>query len=508
MEKVTTNPVEREKLREKGQFFTPEWVTKAMSAFILENAPSRVFEPGFGTGAFYVGMEQAAKVMGLKMPEYEGCETDETAITRSEANGVPQNVRRLGIQERDFFDFPNEDAYDAILGNPPYIRHHRLTRKQKKELATMVKEITGSKIDKRAGYHVFFLIKSLAMLKTGGRLSFILPADVAEGKYSTKLWEWISTNYRLHSVVTFTPDATPFPGVDTNPIILNISKRDPDEEFDWIACDSTDDKLFKHFSNAEKVSDLKVAKRSLEEGLHTGLSRPETDLGEEGVDYKPFSEFAFCIRGIATGANEFFWFTKEGVDNFGLSKKEEEKYIKRCIGRTREVQTDRLTTDYLKELDEQGKKTYLLSIGNEEPEDLPAALQDHIKEGEAQELHERSLISQRKPWYKMETRKPPFLFFSYLGRRKNRFILNEAKALTLTGFLCIYPDYKNAEHEHDEFEEALFKSLNHPKTIGYLSLVGKSYGNGAIKVEPRQLDKLPILAEVAKETGLDNWWGD
>jgi len=254
MEKVTTDPVEREKLREKGQFFAPEWITKAMSAFILEGAPSRVFEPGFGTGAFYVGMKQAAKVMELKMPEYEGCETDETAISRSETNEVPLHIRQLGIQQRDFFDFPDEAEYDAILGNPPYIRHHRLTRKQKKELSKMVKKITDWKIDKRAGYHVYFLVKSLAMLNPGGRLSFILPADIAEGKFSTGLWKWISTNYRLHSVVTFTPDATPFPGVDTNALIFNIIRSDPNEDFDWIVCDSPDDELFKHFSNVKEGS--------------------------------------------------------------------------------------------------------------------------------------------------------------------------------------------------------------------------------------------------------------
>jgi len=142
---------------------------------------------------------------------------------------------------------------------------------------------------------------------------------------------------------------------------------------------------------------IEVFRRSLEEALNTGLSRPETCLGEEGVDYKPFSEFAFCLRGIATGANDFFWFTKEGVDKLELSKKDMNKYIIRCIGRTREVQTDLLTKKYLNQLDEQGKKTYLLSIGNEEPENLPVALQDYIKEGEAQELHKRPLISQRKP---------------------------------------------------------------------------------------------------------------
>jgi hypothetical protein len=34
--------------------------------------------------------------------------------------------------------------------------------------------------------------------------------------------------------------------------------------------------------------------------------------------------------------------------------------------------------------------------------------------------------------------------------------------------------------------------LNHPDTLKNMQLVGKSYGSGAIKVEPRSLENLPI----------------
>ena len=73
----------REELREKGQFFTPQWITTAMSAFILRGNPTQIFEPGFGTGAFFVGATSAAESMGVDLPVYRGCETDESALTRA-----------------------------------------------------------------------------------------------------------------------------------------------------------------------------------------------------------------------------------------------------------------------------------------------------------------------------------------------------------------------------------------------------------------------------------------
>jgi len=44
--------------------------------------------------------------------------------------------------------------------------------------------------------------------------------------------------------------------------------------------------------------------------------------------------------------------------------------------------------------------------------------------------------------------------------------------------------------------------LNHPDTLQNLAFAGKSYGGGAVKVEPRQLDRLEIPMSVLREVGL------
>ena len=114
-------------------------------------------------------------------------------------------------------------------------------------------------------------------------------------------------------------------------------------------------------------------------------------------------------------------------------------------------------------------------------------------------LASRALISTRRPWYKMEVRQtaPPMLF-SYLGRRNARFIRNRAGIRPLTGFLCVYP-----RQDDRAFTERLWKALQHPDTLANLPLVGKSYGSGAIKVEPRALERLLIPEHVLSAVGLE-----
>lgn len=67
----------------------------------------------------------------------------------------------------------------------------------------------------------------------------------------------------------------------------------------------------------------------------------------------------------------------------------------------------------------------------------------------------------------------------------------------LTGFLCVYP----LDSSPDQVRR-LWQALNHPDTLQNLALVGKSYGGGALKVEPRQLGELEISNPVLAQMGL------
>ena len=169
--------------------------------------------------------------------------------------------------------------------------------------------------------------------------------------------------------------------------------------------------------------------------------------------------------------------------------------MKRAVGRTKDATESVLTTKDVEALEKENRPTFLLSINGQE--NFPEKVENYLKIGEEMGLPGRSLIQQSKPWYKMEKRQIPPLLFAYLGRRNTRFIKNEAGVLPLTGFLCVYPIYDDKEYIHN-----LWQALNHPDTLENLKLVGKSYGSGAIKVEPGNLNKLPIPEHIVVQFNL------
>ena len=169
----------------------------------------------------------------------------------------------------------------------------------------------------------------------------------------------------------------------------------------------------------------------------------------------------------------------------------------RAIGRTRDVPSDEITPELLAGVENLGRPTFLLALEGKPLTAYPASVRSYLEQGEQLGLPDKPLISQRRPWYKMEARVAPPFLFAYLGRRNSRFIRNRAGVIPLTCFLCVYP------HRQDQkFVDGLWSVLSRPETIINLPLIGKSYGSGAIKVEPRALERLPLPEKLVCEAQL------
>ncbi|MFN6393943.1 MAG: class I SAM-dependent DNA methyltransferase [Aphanizomenon sp.] len=480
-QKLPNNWQEREKLRDKGQFWTPEWVTKAMVAYIAQDT-NLIFDPAAGKGAFLNALLQINPSIN-----YYGIDIDED-ILKDEI----YQKNSCFVELRDFIKNPPQKKFNAIIANPPYIRHHRIDEKMKQFLKELFISITDFTIDGRAGYHIYFFVQALNLLNKNGKLAFIMPADTCEGIFAQKLWQWITKNYCLECVVTFDQNATPFPKVDTNAIIFFIKKSEPVQTIKWIKTNEANEELFNFvksdFQDTNYIS-LEINNRDLQEALATGLSRPE----QNNCDVKyHLNDFAKVIRGIATGANDFFFLTRQQVKELAIPR----EFLKLAIGRTKDVIGDKVTIEDIKKLQENNRPTILLSINSEN--NIPEPVANYLKKGEKLGLPNRPLLKQRKYWYRIEYREVPPILFAYLGRRNSRFIKNEAGVVPLTSFLCIYPIYSD-----ELYITNLCQALNEPETIENLRLVGKSYGSGAIKVEPRNLDKVPIPEHIVDKYNLN-----
>jgi len=62
--------------------------------------------------------------------------------------------------------------------------------------------------------------------------------------------------------------------------------------------------------------------------------------------------------------------------------------------------------------------------------------------------------------------------------------------------------YPREQFKGDEMLENLWALLQEKEVVDNLKLVAKSYGSGAIKVEPRALERTPVPLKLVKRHGL------
>ena len=246
--------------------------------------------------------------------------------------------------------------FDSIIGNPPYIRHHRLHLSEKKKLRKMVFEICGFNIDQRAGLHIYMFIKALSLLKQNGKLCFIVSSDIVEGKFSKLLWNWVFKNFNLEAIINFDDNAVPFKGVDTNAIVLCIKKSVQSNLVKWIRIKEINEKeIFKLFCNEFKISTDSIFTKDV--NYKELASANFTNLPAKIDGYK-LSNFCNIKRGLVTGDNNFFLFDTDKIKRNSIPK----KYFKRTISKTRYCTNSTLDIKYLNDLDKKGVPTYLLYI--------------------------------------------------------------------------------------------------------------------------------------------------
>lgn len=476
----------REALRQKGQFWTPQWVARAMVRWALAAGSEDLYDPAVGAGAFFLAAKEIAKEEGRRMT-LRGRELHAEPLAEALEHGLdPSDLSNVELA--DFVLQPPCEAVSAIVANPPYIRHHRLDPMTKQKLRAMSLSLFGILLDGRAGYHVYFLLRALSLLSPGGRLSFILPADVFEGVFADSLWRCIGSKFRISCVASFAPESTPFPGVDTNAMVVFIENLPPQTSATWIRIlhkgTAFEDLVKKDFCRNGSASqgEVEILERALTELHEIGFSRPPRDSSEPE---RALGDVIRCMRGIATGDNDFFLLTDEQVRDLRLPQ----EAVLPVVSRTRNVSGDTLSCKEFDDLGEKGLARWMLALDGRPECKLPPEVQRYLQEGVKRGLPKKALISQRQPWYKMETRVPPPFLFAYLGRRQARFIRNTAGVVPLTGFLCVY-----AKPGVDLDE--LWKVLSSESVRDNLHRVGKSYGSGAIKVEPRALERTPVPQEM------------
>lgn len=466
-----------EDLKARGAFFTPAPIARHVARWALHGPTGRVLEPSSGEAAFLLaaGQEGGAgwRLDGVEM---------HPASARAARAVLAETGIRATVTTADFFTVPPSGDYDAVIGNPPYVRYHDFTgpdRARARAAATRA----GVRLSGQASSWAAFTVHAAGFLRPGGRLALVLPAELLSVNYAAPVRRYLLENFAQVHLVAFAERV--FPDVVADIVLLladgfarpgevgrlrtlqvrnaaTLETLPAEPAFESFTVTQPDLKWTPALLPAEPL-------RAYERVLHGGGFCTLADWGRVHL-------------GIVTGNNGYFALTAEQAAGLGLGAGDLLPLSPPGSSHLRDLD---FTTEHLAELAGTGAAIWLFRPDRKRS---PAATA-YIRAGEADGVPQAYKCRIRSPWWQVRLVPPPDLLLTYMNADVPRLVANRAGAHHLNSVHGIQiADPAQRDLADRLLPVAALSSL----TLLGAETVGRSYGGGLLKLEPGEAKHLPL----------------
>ena len=229
----------------QGQYYSPDLVCDLILSLSLKPEVQQVLEPGCGAGNFLVRASERVHAL-TKLPLTEclttlqGVELDEQAAQLALLqlkNLAPNAEPRLLVAN---FISPAVDdlgQFDAIIGNPPYVRQEYLAQSEGLAKQAMLAYLTEKYADYLQRYpaqkalfsqttdlYLWFFLQAATLLKPGGTLAFITSNSWLNTSFGQAFRLFLGHHFKIKALVESACERW-FTDAAINPLILILEKK-------------------------------------------------------------------------------------------------------------------------------------------------------------------------------------------------------------------------------------------------------------------------------------------
>ena len=200
--------------------------------------------------------------------------------------------------EAEFAEIMGAGGFDAVIGNPPYVRQEMLGE-AKGYFQTHYQVYHGV-----ADLYAYFIERGISLLREGGLFSYIVANKWLRANYGAPLRRWLKTQ-RIEEIIDF-GDLPVFEAATTYPCILRVRKDSAETYFQVAQIESLD---FRDLDAYVHQRLYPVNQTTLDEGGWSLLDeRTEALLAKLRGIGVPLSEYVQgrIFYGIKTGLNKAF----------------------------------------------------------------------------------------------------------------------------------------------------------------------------------------------------------
>lgn len=486
---ATAANVDTAELRKaRGAFFTPEPIARFIADWAIRDREDGVLEPSAGDAAFLVEavrrLRQVAPSGDLTPPTVHGVEihahSARTAAARvREAGGEPH------IAEGDFFCVKPRAEFSAVIGNPPFIRYQDFAgeaRRLSREAALQA----GVALTALASSWAAFAVHSALFLKPGGRLGLVLPAELLSVNYASAVRRFLLDRFKRVELVLF--DEQVFPEAEADVLLLLADGFDEGPSASATIYQAKDADALANLGRPVTWTPPDPAAKWTGLLVDTAAIEALNTLTSAGA-LAALQTWGETTLGMVTGNNAFFALSPARVRELDLARRDLLRLSPPGSSHLRGLD---LSTAQLQRLGREGRATWLFRP-SEKPSD--AAL-EYIETGRLAGVDQAYKCRVRKPWYRVPLVPPADLFLTCMNADTPRLTTNTVGVHHLNS---VHGLYLTDRHRELGRELLPLASLN-SATLLSAEVVGRSYGGGILKLEPREADvwAVPSPGLVAK----------
>jgi type I restriction enzyme M protein len=225
---------------DKGQFFTPRALVRAMVEIVAPQPGEHVLDPACGTGGFLAETHAyQARGAGAPAGTLTGIDKDEglarlAAAQLHIAAGRRARICCFNALADDWDDHGLAAGYDVVLTNPPFGARIAI-----RDPAVLERYDFGHQWAAPGGDaawrktsavlpaqdpQVLFIELCVRRLRAGGRMAIVLPEGIFGNRQHAFIWDWLRAQGTIAALLDC-PRTTFQPGTDTKTNVLFFDKR-------------------------------------------------------------------------------------------------------------------------------------------------------------------------------------------------------------------------------------------------------------------------------------------
>lgn len=472
----------------RGAFFTPYAIAEFLARWATAGLRDGSYlDPTCGDGVFLLAAASVLAERGEPLGRHSlfGIDLHSASVAETRKRLEQVAVPNFSVFEGDFSEEPavaNPGArlplMDAVLGNPPFIRFQEQSASARtRAVANALGH--GVNLSGLASSWASILVHSASYLKPEGRMAMVLPAELLSVSYAEPIRRWLRSRFGTVHLVLF--NQLQF-GKTNEQVVLLVAKGSGG--CDAFSLHEVEDSvglkdLHIFDSDAYVPKDYgKWTEMFVPEAARRLLSSTATDL------LSPLSAFGKTELGTVTGANKYFMMNEQAKVERGLREGVE---VSRTVpAGTRHLRGMNFTEDDWQGLRDLGERVWMLNPHIDRG--LSAELEEYLSHGESIGVDAGYKCSAREPWWKVPVQSPPTHFFTYMSHVGPRLIHNDAK----TTFVNSMHGLRVKRDIGEDVSRTLPYAALNSVTLLNAELMGRAYGGGLLKMEPREAAALPV----------------